>query len=30
MAFVEMIEFRTSEIDGVRRIDEQWRHAHRS
>jgi hypothetical protein len=25
MAFVQIIEFRTSDIEGVRRIDEEWR-----
>ena len=27
MAFVQFIEFRTSDIEGVRRIDEEWRRA---
>ena len=27
MAFVQIIEFRTSDIEGVRRIDEEWRRA---
>lgn len=25
MAFVQIIEFRTADIDGVRHIDEEWR-----
>jgi hypothetical protein len=27
MAFVQIIEFRSSDIEGVRRIDEEWRRA---
>jgi len=27
MAFVQFIEFRTSDIEGVRQIDEEWRRA---
>jgi len=27
MAFVQIIEFRTSDVDAVRKIDEEWRRA---
>jgi hypothetical protein len=27
MAFMQIIEFRTSDIDGVRQVDEDWRRA---
>ena len=27
MAFVQLIEFRTSDVEGVRQIDEEWRRA---
>jgi len=27
MAFVQIIEFRTSDIEGARQIDEEWRRA---
>lgn len=27
MAFVQLIEFRTADVEGVRQIDEEWRRA---